>query len=238
MSLPPELLLLAEEHPCFAGVWDRAEESECVVDPGRSEPVVTLYCSDCLGYRIGVAQRLLGGIGARTVPKLLSDHVRSRRGYGFSISGYHASGNGFWLSAAWIPRLGALLLDVTHGQKRGSDALEQLLEAFRLGVVKPPQPGMANRLAYRTHDLFVKAAPGLTSPTVAHLLASGEVSSRPQPGFVRATLAEYVPGRIGVVPASIGGHAPPPPRPAVPPRPLVEGEICPVCGEEVESRSR
>lgn len=242
LNLPPELTKLAEDHGCFSGCWSRPEESTVAVEPGRVETVFTVQCSDCLIYRVGATAAQLGGPPYATLGDDLSAHVHALRGYSLSFSGYHLvpNGNGFWLTASWLPLPGVFLLSA---QRRAHvpDPVASLIEAFRLGVAVPPDNGMLVATNYRTHNVFVHASRhSILAPTVQALLVSSHFSPTRQPGFLPVTVAEYLPvASRAVAPAPARRRA----APAAGPVPVKAapatrkiGDRCDVCGETVEER--
>lgn len=213
-----------------------------MVEPGRVETLITVQCSDCLTYRIGAAAAQLGPAPYVTLGDDLAAHVHMQRGFTLSFSGYHLvhNSNGFWLTAAWLPLPGVFLLSAQR-RTHVPDPVSPLIEAFRLGVAVPPDPGMLVPTNYRTHDYYVRASDqSLLAPTVAALLVSPPFSATRQPGFVPVTVAEYLPIAARAVapapPRRRAMTAPPTPAKVTPPAQRKIGDRCDVCGELVEER--
>ncbi len=145
-------------------------------------------CQDCLSFHLGVDVSLVPkGLVEHQIATKLTQHVQQARGYAFSVGGYHTSGSGFWLSAAYWPQAQIFVL-----RSRGPQtALHALQEAFQYGIMVPPDPGMLNTAAFLTHDTFLRSSPALHPSSLSNLLASSSVSRTPKPGFRPVTIAAY-----------------------------------------------
>lgn len=191
MPLPANLLKLAEEHPCFSGVWSHDCSAECVTDPAQpAQTMAVLQCSDCLTYHVGADNQLLDpGTSGWQLASELTSHVRRHRGYSLSVGGYHTAGGGFWLSAAYWPRIGAFVL-----ASRGSRApLDALIDAIQHRVVTAPDPRMSQSSLYSVYDVHLSVVPPPRANSLGALLASSHVSSQPKRGYRPVTIAVFNP---------------------------------------------
>jgi hypothetical protein len=199
--------------------------------------VLLVSCLDCLSFKIGVLQTLLpAGTTVYTLADQLTQHNRQARGFGLSVSGYHARGPGFWFSAAYYPHCGLFLLDGERSRSLGSD-LDLLLLAFRHNVIQPPDPRMADPRLYTTQVVHVNFA-GSPAPFANKqaLLASPQCQTQAQKGFHRVTLAEFQPRAAQANQSAAAKPAAPAAKPA-PARPALKlGDTCPVCHAQVRVR--
>lgn len=187
-------------------------------------------CQDCLTFHLGIEASLVPkGLMEHQIAEELTRHVQKVRGYGLSIGGYHTSGSGFWLSAAYWPQAQIFVL-----RSRGpQSALNALQEAFQSGVISPPDPGMLNPSSFLIYDAFLKSTPPVQPTSLSALLGSSSVSRTPKPGYRPVTLAAYQ----SVSQVSI---KPPPPIATPAPEPARAHELgntCPACGETVREKT-
>lgn len=235
MALPASFLQLVEQHGCFSGCYGGDLEARVCLDGTRPlEPIAVISCQDCLSFKLGVLRALLPpGTSATALGTLVTQHLRTQRGYSLSLGGYHASGPGFWLSAAYLARPGLFLLDGSRSRSLGSD-LDLLLLAFKHGVATPADPQMLDAKQYATQVVHVNcAAPAGPVTGLKAFLASPYCSLQPKPGFQRVTLAEFQPAaRAAAAPAP----APVKVSIAATVKGLKLGSVCPVCHAEVRHR--
>jgi hypothetical protein len=258
MALPTSLLSLVERHGCFSGCYGSELDARVCLDPMQPpQPALFVSCRDCLTYKVGVLRALLPvGLTADQLAELVTQHMRSVRGFSDSFGGYHMRAGGFWLNAAYYDSCGLFLIDGARSRAAGSD-LDLLLLAFKHGVLAPPDPRMTDPQLFATQVLYVDfSVPVLPVQNKHDLLCSPQCRPHPASGFHRVTLAEFLPLQPALAPPPVAGAAPPapsaqvvsavlsgapssstplpPPRP--PRRPLRPGEICPVCHAEVRAR--
>jgi hypothetical protein len=181
----------------------------------------------------------------------LAAHMRATRGYRWAISGYHATGQGFWLSAAYYGD-GLFLVDGSrnHGGARDVDLLVQ---AFRSKLVQPDDQGMLDPALYASEIVHLSCSPPLgLVKTKQDILRSPQCSLSPRQGLRRVCIVEFLPlttmaGNnkpiIAPPPVVKPSPSPPPvaarppaPVPRAPSKPLRVGDMCPVCGAEVKER--
>jgi hypothetical protein len=235
MSIPASLLQHIEGHPCFSGCYSTDPDVSVCLDPARPlAPLLLVSCADCFA-RFGVPKSLLpNGATSVWLAGQLAQHMRARRGYTLSLSGYFTKGPGFWLSAAYFGSCGLFLIDGNRSRSLGTD-LDLLLMAFKHGVVTPPDPRMVDARQYTTEQVHVRFS-GLAAPFASKqaLLSSPFCRTQPASGFQRVTLAEFLP-----VARALRTAAPPAATAAATPgtRALKVGDICPVCGAEVRERA-
>jgi hypothetical protein len=243
MTLPASLLTAVERHPCFSGHYRSDSEIQACIDPGQ--PTARLYtvsCGDCLVFRPGVlTSHLPPGMSTYALADTLSAHVRSMRGYRWSVAGYFTAGGGFWLSAAYYGN-GLFLVDASRN-RNGRAEVDMLVEAFRHGVLQPEDPRMLDPQLYTAEPAYLNMAGAVSPVGNKHdLVHSSQYSGGPRPGYGRASILEFQP----LAHASQGPSATPPPSaPPLPPPPalvppairrLVTGDLCPKCGHEVKER--
>ena len=162
---------------------------------------------------------------------LLSQHVRTRRGYSVSVSGYHARGPGFWFAAVYWSSCNIFLLDGERSRKLGSD-IDLLMLAFQHGVMSTADPAMRDPLSFAVESLYLDPGQTLTPLALkADLLSAPGVSLQPAAGWKKVTLAEFVgaPAAPGAGPAASSA----PPASASP----GIGQRCPKCGAEIRVRT-
>jgi hypothetical protein len=190
------------------------------------QPMVSVTCLDCLS-RFGVPTALLSA--STTSQKLseeLTQHMRIKRGFALSVSGYHTGGPGFWLTAMYYS-CGLFIISGDRSRQLGSD-LDQLLLAIQNGVIKAPDPRMGDAKQFAIESVFVnfeKCQPAIR--TKADLLASPQCKTAQQTGWKKVTLAEFLPLARANAPAAKSAPAP---------RVLARGDICPKCKAEVRDR--
>jgi hypothetical protein len=229
MSLPASLVAAVERHTCFTGCFRNESPVEICVDATKAlAPVIQVSCGDCLSYHVGaLASTLPSGMTAYSLADALTAHMRSLRAYAWTISGYHAVGSGFWLSAASYTG-GLFLVDGSRNRGNQSD-VELLIEAFKHQLAKPDDPGMLDPSLYTAEtihiDLSVPIGPVLQKQDI---LTSPQCSVMPRRGARRVTLVTFQPVAVAAAP-SAPASAPPPSTPEAP-RQLALGDTCPTCG--------
>ena len=152
--------------------------------------------------------------------------MRTKRGFALSVSGYHTGGPGFYLTAMYYS-CGLFLISGDRSRQLGSD-LDQLLLAIQNGIIKAPDPRMADIKQYAVESAYVNFAQ--CQPTIrdkADLLASPHCKTAQQNGWKKVTLAEFLPLARAAAPAA---------KPTPAPRVLTKGDICPKCKAEVRDR--
>ncbi len=264
MSLPPLVVAQAENHPCFSGVYTSGNQIVTSVGPqGVLHNIIDVQCNDCLFFRLGIDTTLLPpGTSTYQVARELSAHMRTHRGYDFSLSGYHTQGSGFWLSAAYWARYGLFFLGNTRGSSNGKPPLDVLFEAIQTGLVANLHPNLTDRSQYICHDVYISVVPPPAPMPMAALLNSCHVSSQKKTNYVPVTLAEFQPiatqnsttqPAVALSPPpgpspAIPACSPPPPLPAPlasstqvspkasPQKPRQPGTTCEVCGEVIGER--
>lgn len=245
MALPASLLRAAEQHVCFSGCYGPEDTVMVCTDPARSpQRVVQVSCKDCLSFHVGAAVGLLPPhMTADQLAREVSMHVRQLRGYAWSVGGYHYACNKIWLSAAYYP-CGTFLLDGSHNHDGRTD-LELLIEAFRGGLVKPPDPRMMDPAQYTTQEVYLDMSAPIAPVRNKHdILRSQQCSPSFRVSARRVTIAEFLPMTTQAsapVPRVYQGalqtqntakvHLPDPRR-----RATRVGDRCPACGAIVEER--
>jgi hypothetical protein len=238
MSLPASLLQHVEQHGCFSGCYGSESDVSICLDPNRPlQPEVVVSCKDCLA-RVGVLRsHLPAGTSSYGLADLLTQHLRSQRGFTLAFSGYHVQGPGFWLSAAYYGKCGLFLISGERSRSLGSD-LDLLLLAFRHGVVQAPDKRMLDPKQFTTQTVYVNfVAPITPIASRQDLLSSPHCRQQARPGWQKVTLAEFQP--LAAPPPPLANPAVPVPKAAgaLAGRTLKIGDICPVCGAEVRERS-
>jgi hypothetical protein len=202
-------------------------------------------------FHVGaLASVLPPGTTQYTLAQELAAHMRAVRGYRWAFSGYHATGPGFWLSAAYYGD-GLFLVDGSrnHG---GAKDVDLLVQAFRARLAQPDDPGMLDPALYASDVVHLSCTPPLGAVrTKQDILRLAQCSLAPRQGFRRVSIVEFLPltaSLAAVVPSlpvtppttkapsitSTTATAPPTPR-VVARAPRV-GETCPKCGAEVKER--
>ena len=226
MALPTSLVQHIEQHACMSGCYGSDTTIQLCLDAAKPlQPMVSVTCLDCLS-RFGVPTALLtNGSSAQSLSAELTQHMRAKRGFALAVSGYHTGGPGFWLTAMYYA-CGLFLISGDRSRQLGSD-LDQLLLAIQHGVIKPPDPRMADSKQFAVETAYVNFDQcKATIRNKAELLASPHCRSAAQTGWKKVTLAEFLPlTRVVAAPA----------KPAAP-KPLVKGDICPKCKAEVRDR--
>ncbi len=226
MALPPALLQFVEQHGCFSGCYGSSSNLHAFTAANPApQPMVSVTCLDCL-LHIGVLASLLpNGMHSYQLADEVSRHVRGRRGYSVSLSGYHSQGPGFWFGAVYWASCNVFLLDGERSRKLGTD-LDLLMLSFQHGVLKPPAPAMLNPTAFVVQPLFLDLQQPIRAVAAkADLLTAPGVSLQPTAGWKKVTMAEFI------------GAAPQPAAiPTCPAGPTI-GQRCPKCGAEVRVRS-
>jgi hypothetical protein len=248
VALPASLLAAVEAHPCFTGCYSHEIPVALCVDPARA-PVTSFHaaCQDCLMFHVGsLASLLPPGTTQYTLAQELAAHMRSVRSYRWAFSGYHATGPGFWLSAAYYGD-GLFLVDGSrnHG---GAKDVDLLVQAFRARLAQPDDPGMLDPALYAADVVHLSCTPPLGPVrTKQDILRLSQCSLAPRQGFRRVCIVEFLPLTTALyaangaqpkqappgVPAQASQAPAPSARRAVPAR---LGEICPACGAEVKER--
>jgi len=237
MAPPATFLKAIEEHRCFSGTFARGYDIATVVDPALPPfSVFSVNCRDCLTWYAGVARSALPA--KTTLDALATEatrHSSAVRGYDDALGGYHAGGGGFWLSAVYIRSLQAFLIDGRRSRAMGSD-LDLLLQAFKLGVMKMPDPGMVDPSRYVAQSVHLDMSQWRGPFTsLGAFLASPAVHARGTSNTSSVTLATFQSAVTAVAPVT----------PAVPavtatapqgPNQRTEGTTCPACGEVVRWR--
>ncbi len=205
-------------------------------------------------FHVGALASLLPpGMTQYGLAQELGAHMRAVRGYRWAFSGYHATGQGFWLSAAYYGD-GLFIVDGSrnHGGARDVDLLVQ---AFRSKLAQPDDPGMLDPALYAAEVVHLSCSPPLGAVrSKPDILRSPQCSLSPRQGLRRACIVEFLPLTTSLAAPALGtpipprtpavataqpvqstpGRSPPPPPPRV--RALRSGDVCPVCGAEVKER--
>ncbi len=226
MSLPVSLLHHVEQHGCFTGCYGSdANASVCLSPTQPLQPMVIVSCLDCLG-KVAVPRPLLPAAATTySLSQALTDHLRQKRGFKLSCSGYHAVGAGFWLSYAYYG-CGLFLISAERSRQLGTD-LDVLMLGIQHKVVQPADPLMADPGQFRTETVYVNfSQPQAGIAGKQQLLSSPQVSTQARPGWQKVTLAEFLPLAT----------APPAAVPAAPPKPLKAGDTCPKCKAKIAVR--
>jgi hypothetical protein len=253
VALPASLLAAVEAHPCFTGCYSHEIPVALCVDPARA-PVTSFHaaCQDCLMFHVGALASLLPpGTTQYTLAQELAAHMRAVRGYRWAFSGYHATGPGFWLSAAYYGD-GLFLVDGSrnHG---GAKDVDLLVQGFRARLAQPDDPGMLDPALYAADVVHLSCAPPLGAVRTKHdILRLSQCSLAPRQGYRRVCIVEFLPltsklaasvpappAAIPAPPPLVAVHPPPvrpPAAPAPPARVPRAGDVCPACGAEVKER--
>jgi hypothetical protein len=253
VALPASLLAAVEAHPCFTGCYSHELPVALCVDPARA-PVVGLHaaCQDCLMFHVGsLASLLPPGTTQYSLAQELSAHMRAVRGYRWAFSGYHATGPGFWLSAAYYGD-GLFLVDGSrnHG---GAKDVDLLVQAFRARLAHPDDPGMMDPHLYASDVVHLSCSPAFPPiRTKQDILKLSQCSLAPRQGFRRVCIVEFLPlttalaspppapppslSLSGVTSGRLSAAAPAPPatkKPAPKWTAADEGKTCPSCNRRV-----
>jgi hypothetical protein len=226
MALPPALLQFVERHGCFSGCYGSNSNLHAfTAATAAPQPMVSVTCLDCLGH-IGVLASLLPtGMHSYQLADELTRHVRARRGYSVSVSGYHTQGPGFWFGAVYWASCNLFLLDGERSRNLGTD-LDLLMLSFQHGVLKPSAPAMLKPTSFVVQPLFLDSKQPINPVAAkADLLTASGVSLQPTAGWKKVTMAEYV-GAAAPVPAIADNPAGP-----------TIGQRCSKCGAEVRVRA-
>ena len=225
MALPPSLLQHVEQHGCFSGCYGTKSDVRGFFNPLQPPvPMVMVSCDDCLNALAVPTALLATGTTSSMLADQLTQHMRARRGYALSTSGYHTQGPGFWFSAVYWATCGIFLLNGERSRSLGQD-LDLLMLSFRHGVLKPPDPGMVTPSRFSLQTIYVDPAQPL--PAVGSkqaLLNFPGCRATAAAGWQRLTLAEFIPTTVQ---ASNAASAK---------KPLKLGDRCPTCGAEVRVR--
>ncbi|MBI4822394.1 MAG: hypothetical protein HY791_39405 [Deltaproteobacteria bacterium] len=249
--LPASLQKAAEDHPCFAAVWED-EDAVVACDPARpNEELGVIRCGSCLRSHLAVPSTLLQRkYGRPCWGDEVSQLTQKSRGIEFSFAGYHyANGNGFWLCAAYYP-CGLFLLDPSKNSGP-TDCVDLLIRAFQQGVARPTHKLMTDRTSYSNpDDVYLSPDSPISAITSRNqLLTSSLVSRSYASRWKRVSVVEFYPATQPVAtpaaPALLALPTPPPASkqaspPTQPPpraaRAAALGEICEKCGGEVKER--
>jgi len=236
MSLPATLLGAIEGHTCFTGCYHYESPAEICTDPVQPPaPIIQVSCADCLSFRVGALTRLLpSGMTTYALADALTTHMRSLRGYIWSLSGYHAVGGGFWLSAAAFND-GLFLVDGSRNRSSTRGDADLLIEAFKHKLAPKADPRMLDPALYAAEVVYLSlAAPIGPVQTKQDIMASPQCSLAAKQGFQRVTVVEFLPFAPQAVTAQapVSSSAPPPA-----PKPLERGDVCPVCHAEFAERA-
>ena len=263
--LPPALISLVESHGCFTGCYDSRSDVKAVVNPnGPVERMLHIQCEDCLSFEITVlASHLPSGMYASKLAKKLTEHMRTVRGYSWSIGGYHGGPAKLWLSAVYYA-CGIALISGERNATLKSD-LDCLIAGFQQGVITASDPAMLQPASYQTQTVYLDMSkPIVPVRSSRDILASPQFSSVRKHGYHKLTMAEFLPAvqRAATQPVSAPAGAaavtqppsrsagsavissassPPSPRPPASKRSSAGkkpalGERCPACGELVTVR--
>ena len=251
-----------EAHSCFTGCYSHEIPVALCVDPARA-PVTSFHaaCQDCLMFHVGALAGVLpAGTTQYTLAQELAAHMRAVRGYRWAFSGYHATGPGFWLSAAYYGD-GLFLVDGSrnHG---GAKDVDLLVQAFRAKLAQPDDPGMLDPALYAADVVHLSCAPPLGAVrSKQDILRLSQCSLAPRQGYRRVCIVEFLPltAALGATPVTASQASPASPAPPAatgsasrpaPPAPVAHscvhapapgrsprvGEVCPRCGAEVKER--
>jgi hypothetical protein len=201
MTLPASLLRAAEQHVCFSGCHGPEDMVMVSTAPGSApQRVVQVSCKDCLSFHVGALASLLPAqMTSDQLARELSQHVRLLRGYSWSVGGYHYACNKIWLSAAFYP-CGVFLLDGSRNHDGRSD-LELLIEAFRGGLVKPPDARMLDPGQYATQEVYLDMSVPITPVRNRHdIVRSQQCSPTFRVASRRVTIAEFLPMQVSAQP--------------------------------------
>jgi hypothetical protein len=249
MALPAPLIAAIEAHSCFTGCYHCESLVEICMDLTQPlSPIVHVSCADCLSFRVGALARLLpAGMTTYTLADALTAHMLAQRGYRWALSGYHAVGAGFWLSAAALTE-NLFLVDSSRNRSVARSEADLLVESFKHKLAQPQDQTMLDPALYAADVVHLNLATPLPSiQSKQDLLACPQCSLTAKPGFKKVTVLEFLaPAAAATAPqiapaaaAQVAPSRPPAPPPAqpAPPRKLERGDICPVCKAEYTERA-
>jgi len=232
MALPASLVTAVEQHSCFTGCYRHESPIDVCVDPTMAlVPMVHVSCGDCLSFRVGaLTSTLASGMTSYALADALTAHMRTMRGFEWTVSGYHAIAGGFWLSAASYGT-GVYLVDASRNRNGQSD-VDVLIEAFKHKVVPTKDPRMIDPSLYAADVLYLNLALPVTPVySKQDILSSTQASAIPKPGFRRVAVVEFLP-LVGVGTPDSAETEDIPEEPPV----LSLGDRCPKCGAIVMER--
>jgi hypothetical protein len=243
MALPAPLIAAIEAHPCFTGCYHCESLVEICMDPTQPlSPIVHVSCADCLSFRVGALARLLpAGMTTYTLADALTAHMRAQRGYLWALSGYHAVGAGFWLSAAALTD-SIFLVDSSRNRSAARSEADLLVESFKHKLAQPQDPTMLDPALYSADVVHLNLATPLPSiQSRQDLFTCPQCSLMAKPGYRKVTVLEFLaPAAAATAPQNAPAVAAPasasPVQPAAP-RKLERGDICPVCKAEYTERA-
>lgn len=260
MTLPAPFVSEIESHLCLSGCYESEQPTYVCLDPNKPlEKVICVSCHDCLMHHVGaLSSTLPAGMDGYALAREASAHVRSLRGYKWSVSGYHTAGGGFWLTAMSYGN-GILLVDGSRHSKTKQTDLDLLIHAFTHKVCTPDDPRMTDPALYTVETVYLRMDKPILPVTCKNdILTSPQFSRIQASGYRRATLCEFLPLQQHAQPPALQIQVPAgmqpamtplavngspvaaavstPPEPKKPSKPLQLGDICPVCHDEVRER--
>ncbi len=235
--LPQSLLDLVEKHSCFTGCYAYEHPIALCIDPSKP-PVWSFHatCQDCLMFHVGaIADLLPPGMTQYTLTQKLNAHMRTIRGYRWSLSGYHATGPGFWLSVAYF---GDGLFLVDGSRDRGNTKeIDLLVRAFQSKLAQPDDPGMLDPALYASEAVYLDMSKSLLgAKSKQDILKSPQCSAFDKGStYKKVSIVEFLPITTKAASsqpaskqyASTGALA----------RGLFKGDICSFCQQEVKERT-
>lgn len=248
--LPASLLAAVESHACFTGCY--TPDTSAVICADAAHPLVLSFyagCQDCLTFKVGSLANLLPfGMSHHGLAQELSAHMRAVRGYRWAISGYHNTGQGFWLSAAYYGD-GLFLVDGSRNHGSGGQDVDLLVQAFRSKLVQPDDQGMLDPALYSSEVVHLSCSTPLGAVrTKQHILRNPQCSLSPRQGLRRVCIVEFLPLTTKVSSSSATNsvlwQSPtksvvtlwPSPAKSVAKLALKIGDTCTVCNAEVKER--
>jgi hypothetical protein len=265
MTLPAPFVNEIETHLCLSGCYESEQPTYVCLDPNKPlEKVICVSCHDCLMHHVGaLASTLAAGMDGYALAREASAHVRSLRGYKWSVSGYHTAGGGFWLTAMSYGN-GILLVDGSRHSKTKQTDLDLLIHAFTHKVCTPEDPRMTDPALYAVETVFLRMDKPILPVTCKNdILSSSQCNRIQASGYRRATLCEFLPLQqhahtpvlaisstahstakaaqphttpLAVSGAPVTAAVSTPAAPKKASKPLQLGDICPVCHDEVRER--
>lgn len=193
MSLPVPLLMAVENHACFSGCYSHNNCVRMCFDPHKPPSLsFSATCQDCLVFEVGgLANVLPPGMTQYGLAQTLTDYVRTFRGYRWSISGYHAIGSQFWLSAAYYGN-GLFILDSSRNSGNQND-LDYLMDAFRYRLCPLDDQGMMDPTSFSQQNGYLNMDGFLSVKNKDDILNSVNFSPNLKSGFRKVTIAQYLP---------------------------------------------